>query len=297
MQLARQGSLADSDVAALRLVDGSSGGFVAVWKSSIANPNGSDASSTSIQAQRITAVGVPTGDQIEVNSITQSGQREPAVAELADGGFFVVWIQPLLQGQRFSAAGAAIGDQFQVNTEFTGILHKPDVAIGWDGAVAVAWEDPETFDNVTEIRARLFDSELTAEGPDFRVNTVVLNAQDLPRIGDYGPKGFLVTWESFRSSAGADVADESVQARIITGQNTFDGPQVQYNIWETSTQETPVSHGWYGRVATAWSSIGNADDPPPSQEHIMGRNIEHCLFCADFEWGLWRWSSTVGEAP
>ena len=35
---------------------------------------------------------------------------------------------------------------------------------------------------------------------DFRVNTEEMNAQDLPRVGDYGPKGFLVTWESFEKS-------------------------------------------------------------------------------------------------
>ncbi len=58
------------------------------------------------------------------------------------------------------------------------------------------WEDPENYANSTEIRARLYDSELDATGADFRINTVDMNAQDLPRVADYGPKGFLVTWES-----------------------------------------------------------------------------------------------------
>ena len=292
------GISSDADIAALRLGNGSSGGFVAVWKSELPNPNGSDDNSTSIQAQRITAAGVPTGDQIEVNTIIPQGQRFPAVSEMADGGFFVVWVQPNLQGQRFTAAGAKDGVQFQISTAFSNAKDQPDVAIGWDGSVAVVWEDFEDFSNSTEIRARVYDSDLNPQGPDFRVNTVESNAQDLPRIGDYGPKGFLVTWESFQASAGADTDSESVQARIITGSNTFAGPQVQFNIWGDRSQGAPASHGWYGRLATDWDSNGNAQDPPPGNtQHVMGRQIEHCIYCDDFEWGLWRWSSTAGEAP
>jgi hypothetical protein len=299
------GGLSDSDIAALRLADGTSGGFVAVWSSDLENPMGSDTSSSSIQAQRITAAGVPTGNQIEVNTITQSGQRLPSVTEMADGGFFVVWVQPNLQGQRFTAAGAKDGGQFQISTAFSNAKDQPDVAIGWDGTILVVWEDFEDFSDSTEIRARLYDSELNANGNDFRVNTVIANAQELPRVGDYGPKGFLVTWESNQSSAGADTDSGSVQARIITGSNSFDGPQVQYNIWGTGNQEAPASHGWYGRLATDWDSTGNAQDPPPGNtKHVMGRTIEYCMFCDDFEWfdpgssgSLWRWSSTSGAVP
>jgi len=298
------GLLTDADVAALRLEDGTSGGFVAVWTSDNTIPGGSDNSSTSIQAQRITDGGVPTGGQIEVNSITSSGQRKPAVAEMSDGGFFVVWIQPYVQGRRFTAVGVP-SDQFQINTAFSGIMDEPDVAIGWGGVVAVVWEDPENYANSTEIRARLYDSELNAAGDDFRVNTVNMNGQDLPRVADFGPKGFLVTWESYESSAGTDESGWSVQARIVIGPDTFDGPQVQYNTWETGTQGIPASHGWYGRLGSVWESVGNDQDPPPGNtEHIMGRNIEHCLFCDDFEWftpggsgSLWRWSSSVGVDP
>jgi hypothetical protein len=50
---------------------------------------------------------------------------------------------------------------------------------------------------------------------------------------------------------------------------------------------------------------GLVDDfyPPfgPVAAHLVGRDIEHCLFCDDFEWfspaspgSLWRWTSTLG---
>ena len=195
-----------------------------------------------------------------------------------------------------------MGDQFQINTAFSNAKSEPDAAIGWNGSILVVWEDNEDFSAASDIRARLYDSELTAMGADFRVNTVIEEDQDLPRVGDCGPRGFLVTWESRTSSAGSDVDGESVQARIVNGSNSFDGPQVQLNLWGDGWQEDPSSHGWYGRTTSNWDGDGNAEDPPPGNtEHVMARDIEYCLFCDDFEWfdpasvgSLWRWSGTLG---
>ena len=278
------------DVAALRVADGSSGGFVVVWDSF--NTEGSDNSSSSIQAHMLSAAGALTGEQFEVNTTFGGSQRDATVAELPDGGFLVVWGDPGVQGRRFSNAGAPDGPQFQINTEFTGVGLEADVAIGWDGVVAVVWEDADDAGNEEEIRARLYDSDLSPLGPDFRVNSLLTGDQKLPLIGDYGPLGFLVTWQS-ASSVGSDTS-ESIQARLVTGQNQFDGPQIQFNVYENSVQDTPASHGWYGRLGSSWRSDGNDQDPPPTDDHITGRDIESCLFCDDFEWGSgWRWSSTV----
>jgi len=280
------------DVAALRVADGSSGGFVAVWDSF--NTDGSDNSGSSIQAQMISAAGVPNGDQFEVNTTFPGSQRDAAVAELADGGFLVVWSDPGVQGRRYSDAGAPAGPQFQINTEYAGVGLEADVAIGWDGVIAVVWEDSDEPGDSEEIRARLYDSDLSPLGPDFRVNTLLTGDQKFPRIGDYGPMGFLVTWQS-ASSVGTDTT-ESIQARLVTGPNQFDGPQVQFNVYETSIQDTPATHGWYGRLGSAWQSDGNDQDPPPTDDHITGRHIEYCLFCDDLEWGsTWRWGFTVGS--
>jgi len=148
------GSLVDTDVAALRASDGSSGGFAVVWYSF--NASGDDNSGTSIEARLVSAAGVPTGAQFQVNTTIAGQQDDPAVAELADGGFVVVWNRPELHGQRFSDAGARVGPEFKINTTFSSLKDEPDVAIGWDGVVAVVWEDPDETAVVSdEIRARL----------------------------------------------------------------------------------------------------------------------------------------------
>ena len=281
-------ALIDMDVAALRVSDGSSGGYVVVWESH--NSDGSDNSNSSIQGQLVSATGVPIGNRFQVNATIPGSQRKPAVTELSDGGFFVVWVAPELQGRRFNAAGAPRGDQFQVNTADVSIKDEPDATIGWDGVVAVVWED-------AEIRARLFSSELSPLGPDFQVNTLTTGIQELARIGEVGPEGFLVTWSSINASVGTDT-DYSVQTRLVNGPGTFVGPQAQYNVWETNNQYTPASYGWYGHVGSAWESVGNDQDPPPYDDHITGRHIEACIYCDDLEWGsAWRWAATLGDSP
>ena len=283
-------ALIDIDVAALRAPDGSNGGWVVVWESF--NTSGNDNSSSNIQAQLVSAAGVPTGPPIQVNSTIAGSQRKPTVTELANGDFFVVWVEPQVQGRRFSAAGASRGGQFQVSTLGQGIKDEPDVVIGWDGVVAVVWK------NGGEIQARLFDSDLNPQGSDFQVNTLTTNIQEEPRLGDAGPAGFLVTWSSINASVGSDT-NYSLQARVISGPNTFAGPQIQWNIWEPNNQYGPVANGWYGHVGTAWESVGSdQNDSPPFSDHILGRDLDTCIFCDDQEWGsLWRWAAALGESP
>ena len=183
-----------------------------------------------------------------------------------------------------------------------------DAAIGWNGNVLVVWADSgDDVGTGTEVRGRLFDADLAPLGPDFRINTVTDNAQTHPRIADYGPVGFLVVWGSSVSS-GADLG-VSIEARVVTGSNAFDhdgdgidDPQVQYNTWDNdNNQQFPGAHGWYGRLAADWRSLTWDGVPHPANTNnafVIGRDIEHCVFCDDFEWfnpagpgSLWRWSS------
>ena len=282
-----------ADAAALRVQDGSSGGFVVVWES--LNTDGDD-DGLNIQARLVSAGGAPLGSQFQVNSDTGGQQTVPAVTELADGGFLVVWRSVgSIKGQRHTDVGTPMGNEFLVNESFPVGGHLPDAALGWDGVVAVVWEDDEDPAEDSEIRTRLYDHDLNPLGPDFRVNTLITDTQSHPRLGDYGPKGFLVTWESDFSVGDDPDNSDSIQARLVSGQNTFDGPQIQYNVWVQGGQNFPASGGWYGRLASSWRSAGNEETNALVE---TGRQILYCLFCDDFEWGSsWRWSATVGSQP
>jgi hypothetical protein len=288
----------NADVASLRTQDGSPGGFVVAWQSW--EPNGTD-TGTNIQARRVAANGSPLGGQFQVNNATPGSQRFPTVTEVADGGFLVVWEDAALElvGRRFTAAGSAVGNEFQISTTYNDVHSRPDAAIGWDGRIAVVWEDEQGTPEDNEIRARIYDADLNPLSGDFQVNTYTTGVQEVPRLADYGPKGFLVTWES-SGSPGDDASFRSVQARLMTGPNTFQGDQVQYNIWTDTNQHEVGSGGWYGQLGSAWRSNGNSET---GNAVVTGRDIDYCMFCDDFEWfqpggpgNLWRWSSTSGVA-
>ena len=130
-----------------------------------------------------------------------------------------------------------------------------------------------------------------------------------PRVADLGPKGFLVLWESDVSSdpdPGGDLVG-SIEARLVTGPNEFGSPQTLFNIWDDGSAQGPMgAHGWYGRAAANWLTPTTEIAPGnvENDSSILGRDVEHCLFCDDFEWfhpgspgSLWRWTSSVGVAP
>jgi len=296
--------LTEADVAALRTPDGSPGGYIVVWNS-LASV-GTDTNS-SIQGCLIGNNGV-AGASFQINSQDAPQQRYSSVTELNDGGFFVVWSDVSngeVWGRRFNSAGGPIGNDFQISTEYDTGTFETDVAIGRQGSIAVVWRDrdePLPSTDELEIRARLFDANLVPLGADFRVNNLLDQDQVHPRVSDFGPAGFLVVWQS-ESTSGDDPVN-SVEARLVTGPGQFADPQVQYNISINGTQSIPGAHGWYGRQATNWISGTLDGEPANNAGFVIGRDIDHCVFCDDLDWhesggngNLWRWSVTVGEEP
>ncbi len=292
------------DVAALRSSDGSPAGYVAVWMSNASSGNDTG---LGIEGCLVSSTGVPSA-QFQVPSDPDGGQIEPSVTELADGGFLVTWIESSqVWGRRFNSAGGPVGNDFVISTSFVAQKLENDAAIGWDGRVLVTWSEQEDNGgtNAREIYARLFDADLNPLGPDFRVNTVLDDDQTEPRIADLGPKGFLVFWES-QVASGPDLTG-SIESRIVTGPNEFGSPQTQFNIWDNGGGQGAMgAHGWYGRAAANWRTptIEIAPDVVQNDDAILGRDVEHCMFCDDFEWfhpgspgSLWRWTSSVGVAP
>jgi len=99
------------DVAALP-----GGDYIVVWKSSQTFDPGEKNGHT-IQGRRIGANGIPLAEQFQINSrITAENERYPAVTELADGGFLVVWTTPQVHGRRFNADFTPVGNDFDINT-------------------------------------------------------------------------------------------------------------------------------------------------------------------------------------
>ena len=262
------------DVAALP-----GGDYIVIWRSS-QTPEPDD-SSTSIQGRRIGATGVPLAGQFQVNS-TQTGvsERFPAVTELADGGFLVVWTNLEVHGRRFNADFTPVGDDFNINTLTTGTESQADVIVHEDGQVLVVWTDQEDRAEITEIRGRLYSQNLIAQGADFRINSLVAGAQSNPRAASYGKDGFFVVWQS-DASAGDDTSPEGIEGRIVSGSDQFAGPEFQLNVWTQGKQYVPGIAGRNDRVAVAWDSESNEES---QASVIYGQFWSICgVFCDGFE--------------
>ena len=262
------------DVAALSGDD-----YIVVWRS-VSTPEPDD-DSTSIQGRRIGANGVPKAGQFQINSLkTAASETFPAVTELADGGFLVVWTNPQVHGRRFKADFTPDGNDFDINTLTVGTEWDTDVVIHDDGRVLVVWTDQEDNANVREIRGRLFSQDLIAQGLDFRINTLTTGAQEDPRAADYGQGGFFVVWQS-AASAGDDNDPPGIEGRIVTGSNQFAGSEFQLNEWISQKQQVPGIGGRNGRIAVGWDSASNKES---SRSVIYGQFWSICgIFCDGFE--------------
>jgi hypothetical protein len=266
-----------ANVAALK-----GGGYVVCWQS--ANTATAGYNNITIQARMVNANGTPNGDQFQVNALHTGSVIDCDVAPLPDGGFVVVWTNPEIHARRFAADGTAAGTEIQVNTiDINAPRDESAVATSDDGRVLVVWTDTEGTDTVagtkTEVRARLFNSTLSALGTDFRVNDTVTGDQDWPKVAPYGDD-FFVVWQS-EVSSGPDGEPDSIEGRVITGANQFDGSQFLVNGYVLDSQGFPGIGGLDGRVAISWRSRGNDET---SQNVIQGLGWSVCgIFCNGFE--------------
>jgi len=89
-----------------------------------------------------------------------------------------------------------------------------------------------------------------------------------------------VVWETNRTS-GMDIEPNSIEARVVTGVNQFDGPQFLVNQYTAKSQSFPGIGGINNSVAIAWRSQENSET---SQNVIQGLGWNICgIFCNGFE--------------
>ena len=126
---------------------------------------GQDGSGSGIYGQRYTSAGTASGPEFQVNSYTDSGQINPSVTALADGGWVVTWeswdqdgSRTGVYGQRYTAAGVASGSEFRVNTYTTSWQEGASVTALADGGWVVMWASEGQDGAHTGIYGQRFDA-------------------------------------------------------------------------------------------------------------------------------------------
>ncbi len=141
-------------------------GFVVVWQSDTSP--GSDDSRESIQGRRFTTAGDAIGDQFQVNSITERGQRLPVAILDRRGEFVVAWRDEDALGygtvlvRHFLSDGTPFAPDLVASfpNEFPTPRSRVRIAGGDAGEFVVAWDNYELPPPFTgDVFARVFRTE------------------------------------------------------------------------------------------------------------------------------------------
>lgn len=176
------------------------GGFMAVWTDASKDGNGSG-----IYGQRFTALGVPAGPVLQINSYITTTQDAPSVAGLKDGGFIAVWEsegQDLsstgIYAQRFDATGAKVGTEFRVNTHITNQQIEPTVTALENGGWVVGWTDQSNaVGSGYDIFVQQYNALGQAVDGETLVNSYIYSTQSQPSITSMPDGGFVVAYTSY----------------------------------------------------------------------------------------------------
>ena len=213
------------------------GNFVVGWTT-----DAQDGSGTAVCARRFDLLGVPRGDEFQVNAFAAGNQHYARVASGAAGGFVVTWAGPGdggtgrgIYARRYDVAGAPAGDEFRVNETTAGDQFAPTIAADPAGGFTVTWTTPDQDGSQFGIYARAYTPAGDARGGEFRVNSTGAGIQAYSAVAADARGGFVVAWESDGQDGGffgiygqrfgpAEVAPAAVVGRhLFYNDSAFDG--------------------------------------------------------------------------
>ena len=260
------GDQADPDIARLP-----GGGFVVVWTSEGQDP---DLSYTGIVGRRFDALGLPLGDEFQVNGSTTGAQYESAIDSDATGRFVVVWSSNAdpanshnadVYARCFDAAGAPLGPEIQVNTFTNSYQILPDVGMSDAGGFVVVWSSIPHMANPPEdgdqggVFGRVYGNAANpcsnpAAGGQFPVNAYTTGDQRLASVSmNGGDAEFVVAW----TGTGQSEPLTDVFGRRFEANGTPMGDEILLNESTPGAQLIPdVAAAGNGDFVVTWMSIG-----------------------------------------
>lgn len=212
----------DSTVAGL-----SDGRFVAFWSS---GNNLTTLGLSDIVGQIFNADGSKSGGEFFAYGAARAEpQREPVVEALTNGRFVVAWTDGsggatagYIRAQVYNANGSRQGSEFLVNAATAGSKLEPDIAAFSDGRFVVTWTDNSqtgSDTSSTAIRARVFNTDGTANTAEFVVNTVSNGRQDLSTAAVLKDGRFVIAWTD-KTNGGSGA---TVKAQVFNANGTKSG--------------------------------------------------------------------------
>jgi hypothetical protein len=232
---------------------GGAGNFVVVWQSDL-----QDGSGLGVFGQRYAGSGVPIGPEFRVNTYTTDVQSYPSVAADASGNFVVVW-QSFHQdgdgygvfGQRYASSGAPLGPEFRASTHIPSFQGFPSVAADPSGDFVVVWQSFLQDGSYFGVFGQRFAVSGTPLGPEFQVNTFILDYQYVPDVVSDASGNFVVTWMSNLE----DGSYAGVFGQRYASSGAPLGSEFRVNTYTTYSQGVPsVAADSSGGFVVVWVS-------------------------------------------
>ncbi|NVJ93346.1 MAG: cadherin-like domain-containing protein [Methylocystaceae bacterium] len=216
----------------------SDGGFVATWQSYY-----QDGSYYGVYAQRFDANGDAVGDELAVNTYTNSYQQDAWVSGLENGGFVVTWESNGqdgssygIYGQVFDSEGQRVGAEFQVNSYTLNSQDNPTVTGLPNGGFVVSWESSGQDGSSDGIYGQMYDEFANPVGAEFRVNDHTSSVQYDPSITALNDGGFIVAWYGYGAGTGSTDTGYGIWAQRYDASGYVVGGQLQLNTTVAGSQ-------------------------------------------------------------
>jgi hypothetical protein len=265
------------------------GGAVFVWQ-------GGKPSFQHIFARFVNSSGAFVGGDVQVNSVSNKFQINPAVAVLNNSNVVVVWSSYNQVGsnsmqdvyaQILTASGQKVGGEFLVN-QFTGFnqrtpcvtaLSSGGFVVVWiseqERVLAPAWGTNSSYAKASaltvpsvDVYARKFDNNGAASGSELLVNSN-LNPCATPNVAAASDGSFTVVWAASDRSALTNSFD--IFSRSFNGSGTAISAALLINTYQYGDQYIPRISPLGLDFLVTWTSL--AQDG--SREGVYGRFIRY----------------------
>lgn len=178
------------------------GDFLVVWEDRFRN----------IRGTVVDDSGDVVRDDFRVNHLRLGHQSSPAVADLLDGYFTVVWDRKVLGlrfvvGRRVLIDGSPLGDEFLVSLSASTVSTDPAVAADAWGRGYVTWTSRRPFHGTRSILGRQLDLD-GAVGPQIVISSPGAVVSSIDRTST--DHDFVVVWES-QGNGGPEISGGFIQ--------------------------------------------------------------------------------------
>ena len=244
------------------------GNFFIVWESN-ADDDGDD---WSVLGRLYEANGTPKGAPFVLSTITESRQRDPAVAWRKGRGWVVTWesahdFPDQVYARLFNQAGAPAAPEFRVSLDGPGIslenAGNSNAAIATDasGNFVIAWQGPrQEIIGGSEVFVRRYSATGNLLAGTRAVATQPESQKSFPDVAMHPSGAFVVAYAR---------TNGTIEARVYNASAQPQGGEFKVNQGEASGTAPAVGVAPSGRFVVAWA--GAASSTPNNRINVRQR--------------------------